>query len=90
MVTYLKYYHINDVKFNSAWRRWVLCWFGVPGFHGTSYGNRYPIISVTNWDDVKHKLPFWRRPKLVMDSEEYALYLKIKRISQELEKNGLI
>jgi len=82
MVTYLKYYHVNDVMFNSNWRRWVLSYFEDPAYHGCSFVNRYPVISVTNWHDIKCKLPFWHWPNLVMDSEEYALYLKIKRIAQ--------
>ena len=89
MVTYLLYFHVNDVMFNYKWRRWVLFWFDVPAYHGTSHGDCSPVISVTNWDDVKNKLPFWRRPRLVMDSEEYALYCKIGRIMQANPKNGL-
>jgi len=89
MVTYLMYYHVNDVMFNYKWRFWVLSWFDDPSYHGTTSDNYFPVISVTNWDNVKAKLPFWRLPKFVMDSYEYSLYCKIQRITQGNPKNSL-
>jgi hypothetical protein len=47
---------------NNIWKSWVKKCFKDVRFEGTEYGNWYPVISVSNWDDVKDQLPDSYKP----------------------------
>ena len=62
MITKLKYTHCRDIMTKNIWKSWVKKCFKDVRFEGTEYGNWYPVISVSNWDDVKDQLPDSYKP----------------------------
>ncbi|MBA7532318.1 hypothetical protein ES705_24544 [subsurface metagenome] len=55
--TYLTYTHGRDLFKGSAFKSFVNKYFKDVGFEGFEFGNWYPQISISNWDEIKDKLP---------------------------------
>ena len=62
MKTKLKYTHCRDIMTKNIFKKWIKKWFKDVRFEGTEYGNWYPVISISNWDDVKDQLPENHKP----------------------------
>ncbi len=62
MKTKLKYTHCRDIMTKNIFKSWVKKWFKDVRFEGNEYGNWYPVISISNWDDVKDQLPENHKP----------------------------
>ncbi len=57
MKTYLTYTHGRDIFKGSEFKLFINKYFKDVRFEGFESGNWYPIISISNWDDIKDKLP---------------------------------
>ena len=68
MITYLEYLHRRQLFYGRLLRPWVLAYFADPVYHGTAPDGSQPVISITNWDQVRDILPYFYRPRRVLSS----------------------
>lgn len=57
MATKLTFYHARTLFKGSSYKPWLAKWFGEFEYLGCETGNFYPSIMVSNYEDVKDKLP---------------------------------
>ena len=57
MKTLLTYTHGRNLFKGSEFKSFVNKYFKDVKFEGFESGNWYPTISISNWDEVKNKLP---------------------------------
>ena len=57
MKTYLTYTHGRNLFTGSEFKSFVHKYFKDVKFEGFESGNWYPTISISNWDEIKDKLP---------------------------------
>lgn len=62
MKTILLYNHSRNIFKGSQWKSGITKWFENPKFEGCESGNFGAMLSVTNYEDVKDKLPKSLRP----------------------------
>lgn len=62
MKTYLTYTHGRDIFKDFEFRPFIRKYFKDVKFEGSEYGNWYPKISISNWDEVKDILPKSYKP----------------------------
>lgn len=67
VTTKLEYRHTRNIMSCNEWKSWVSKWFKNVRFHGCEYGNHNPVISITNWDEVKDVLPKSYKPCKVLE-----------------------
>ena len=63
MKTRLTYTHGRNLFTDSQFKPFVQKWFKDVEFEGFEFGNWYPSIIITNWDEVKNQLPKSYQPK---------------------------
>lgn len=57
MRTELVYTHNKSIFLHGEWKAWVTKWFENPKFEGFESGFYNPHVSITNWEQIKDKLP---------------------------------
>lgn len=57
MLTALTYSHHRQLFDGDQWKPWVTKWFDNPVLVECGLYGHYPVITVTNWDQVKDQLP---------------------------------
>ena len=68
MITFLEYRHRRQLFYGTRLRPWVLAYFFDPFYHGVAPDGSQPVISITNWDQVRDILPLVYRPVSVLSS----------------------
>ncbi len=63
MTSVLTYHHTRNLFKQSEFLPFVKKYFKDVKYLGTESGNWSPKIQVSNWDDIKHKLPKYAIPE---------------------------
>lgn len=65
--TQLTYHHCRNVFINDQFRPFIHKYFKNVNFLGFEYGYYYPTIEISNWDEVKDKLPKSYKPLKIVE-----------------------
>lgn len=68
MITFLEYRHRLQLFYGTRLRPWVLAYYWDPFYHGAAPDGSQPVISISNWDQVRYILPYCYRPVRVLSS----------------------
>ena len=61
-ITELLYRHSRDIFIGNKFKSFVYKYFKDVRFKGCEYGNNFPTITISNWDEIKDTLPTSYQP----------------------------
>lgn len=88
MITELTYSHNRNVFIKDDWKPFINKYFENVKFLGFESGRYEPSISITNWEEVKDKLPKSYQPHMVNGvlNPLHPKYKEMKEYQDEMEE----